>query len=40
MYIFDFMYGKLYKTESSTKEINTFEGMKVSHIFEYYFCFV
>ena len=26
------MYRKLYKTESSTKEINIFEVMKVSHL--------
>ena len=26
------MYRKYYKTESATKEINTFEGIKVSHL--------
>ena len=26
------MYRKYYKTENSTKEINTFEGMKKSHL--------
>ena len=26
------MYRKYYKTESSTKEKNTFEGMNVSHL--------
>ena len=29
---FDYMYRKYYKTESLTKEINTFEGKKVSHL--------
>ena len=32
LYIFDYMYRIKYKTESSTKEINIFEGMKVSHL--------
>ena len=32
LYFFDYMYRKSYKTESSTKELNTFEGMKVSHL--------
>ena len=32
LYIFHYMYRNLYKTESSTKEINIFEGMKVSHL--------
>ena len=33
LYIFDYMYRKLYKTESSTKEIKKkVEGMKVSHL--------
>ena len=32
LYIFDYMYSKWYKTESSTNEINTFEWMKVSHL--------
>ena len=29
---FDYMYRKYYKTDSSTKEINVFDGMKVSHL--------
>ena len=32
LYIFDYMYRKSYKTESSTKEIKKNEGMKVSHL--------
>ena len=32
LYIFDFMYRKLYKTESSIKVVNIFEGIKVSHL--------